>query len=132
MVKRYTRSKKGGNYIPSAWDFVEKVVGTPNVQYKNALEIQPADNIVARASNEIQPVGKPNFGTGPWVLGGGKRRSKRRSKRRTKRGGNWSGTLKQAAVPLSLWGMQYFTKSKKSPYKRSRSRRSMSRKNRRR
>lgn len=129
MVKRYSRSRHnkgktmkkgryrrgGGSYVPSAWDFVTNAVGTPDVQAENALVIQPGENIVSRTSNDIEPVSKLNT---EFKQSGGRRRKAGRSKK----GGSWTATINQALVPFSIWGMQYFTKSRKQPYK-SKSRR---------
>ena len=131
-------SKRGGssNYIPSAWDFVFKNVGTPSTQFSNALEIKPGDSLAERSSNVLEPVWNKNYMVG--TSGGGKRhkrhgkhRSHHRHRRSTyKKGGSsmnaWGNTIKQALVPFSLWGMQYMQKSRKNPYKSaSRRRRSV-------
>lgn len=129
MVKRFTRrsrAKRGGSsYIPSAWDYVQKAVGNGQTQFQNALEIQPGEGIASRHSNNIEPVGNLNY---MFKTSGGRRRRRRTSRRKSgKRGGGaWTNTLNQAIVPFSLWGMQYYSKSKKNPYK-SASRRRRSR-----
>ena len=127
MVKKYSRSshnkgntmkkgrhrRGGSSYIPSAWDYVQKVVGTPDVQAENALVIQPGEGIASRSSNDIEPVYNLNQ---QFKQSGGRKRG------RSKKGGSWAATINQALVPFSIWGMQYFTKSRKQPYK-SKSRR---------
>ena len=135
MVKHFTRkrsrSKRGGSsYIPSAWDYVQNAVGNGQTQFQNSLEIQPGEGIAERHSNVIEPVGNLNY---MFKTSGGRRRrrrkasSRRRRRRSGKRGGGaWTNTLNQAVVPFSLWGMQYYSKSKKNPYKSS-SRRKRSR-----
>ena len=112
---RRRRSKRAGSSSPSAWSFVLGQTGTPDVQARNALTIQPGDDIASRHSNAIEPVYNRNF---QFKQSGGKKRS------RSKRGGSWSATLNQALVPFSLWGMQYLTnKSKRKLYKSKSSRR---------
>jgi hypothetical protein len=107
--KRGSRSRHmGGANSPSAWDYVQNVVGTPNVQSENALSIRPGEGIVSMTSNNIEPVKDYHLQSGG-----------RRKKGRTKRGGSWAATINQTLVPFSLWGMQYFSKSKKQPYKRN-------------
>ena len=110
---RRRRSTRGGAPGPSAWSFVAGQVGTPDVQARNALEIQPGDDIASRHSNAIEPVGNLNA---QYKLSGGR-------KRRNKRGGSWSATLNQALVPFSLWGMRYLTKSRRKVSKSKSSRR---------
>jgi len=123
-----SRKRGGSSYIPSAWDFVFKNVGTPSTQFANALEIKPGDSIAERSSNVIEPVWDRNLMVG--TSGGGRRRRRRgvtRRRHRGKRGGGpWGNTIKQALVPFGLWGAQYMTKSRKNPYK-SASRRRRSR-----
>lgn len=133
MVKHFTRrrsrAKRGGSsYIPSAWDYVQNAVGNGQTQFQNALEIQPGEGTAERHSNVIEPVGNLNY---MFKTSGGRRRRRRRRtshrRRSAKRGGGaWANTLNQAIVPFSLWGMQYYSKSKKNPYK-SASRRRRSR-----
>ena len=101
---RRRRSKRGGNSAPSAWSFVLGQTGTPEVQARNALTIQPGDNVASRHSNAIEPVYDRNF---QFKQSGGRR------KRRTKSGGSWSATINQALVPFSIWGMQYLTSSRR-------------------
>ena len=122
MVKSYSRSKhnkgktmkkgrnrRGGSYVPSAWDYVTNAIGTPDVQAENALVIRPGEDIVSRSSNDIEPVYNLNQ---QFKQSGGKKK-----RGRSKKGGSWAATINQALVPFSLWGMQYFTKSRKQPYK---------------
>jgi hypothetical protein len=105
---RRRRSKRGGNSGPSAWSFVLGQTGTPDVQARNALTIQPGDSVASRHSNAIEPVYDRNF---QFKQSGGRR------KRRSKSGGSWSATLNQALVPFSLWGMQHLTKSRRKVFK---------------
>ena len=111
---RRRRSKRGGNSSPSAWSFVLGQTGTPDVQTRNALTIQPGDSVASQHSNAIEPVYNRNF---QFKQSGGRKKS------RTKRGGSWSATLNQALIPFSLWGMQYLTKSRRKVSKSRSSRR---------
>jgi len=111
---RKRRSKRGGNSSPSAWSFVLGQTGTPDVQARNALTIQPGDDIASRHSNAIEPV--YNLNAQNKLSGGGR-------KRRNKKGGSWSATLSQALVPFTLWGMQNLTKSRRKVSKSKSSRR---------
>ena len=117
------RNKKGG--ASSGWQYVFNQVGDGWTQFQNALTLQPGQNLGSMQSNDIEPIGKPNFQSNQGepsaknlslIQSAGRRRrskmSKRRSnkrrsiKRTSKRGGNWGAIANQAAAPLALLAMQ--------------------------
>ena len=104
MAKRRShsrkRSQKGGDLSgnpPSAWGWGLGTAGDGWRQFMYSLTLQPGQNANMNQSNDL-------------VLkkGGRSRRSRssRKSRSRSRRGGNLGLVLSQAAVPLSLLGVQ--------------------------
>lgn len=114
--KRGTRRHRqhGGDLAgnpPSAWGWGLGTLGDGMIQFRNALMLQPGENLGAVQSNAIVPVGNLNAQTnqgniGPDMKGnipgqaGGKKR-----KSRAKHGGNLLAIAEQAAVPVALIAM---------------------------
>ena len=104
-----TRNKKGG--ASSGWQYVYDQVGDGLTQFQNALTLQPGQNLGSMQTNDIEPIGKPNFQNyqgepttqNLTLIQSAGRRGKRR---RLKRGGNWGAIASQAAPPLALLAMQ--------------------------
>jgi hypothetical protein len=114
-----SRSKKQSGGADSAWSYVLGQVGDGWTQFQNALTLQPGQNMATSGSNDIEPIGKPNFqnqqGTPTsksltLIQSAGKRRKRCRS------GGSWGAVAKHAATPLALLAMQqtYKKRSRKS------------------
>lgn len=132
MTKHRSRKQKGGN-SPSGWGYVYNTVGNGWTQFQNALTLQPGDNAVSQQSNNIEPVGKPNFGNTSYdpsktdltlIQSAGRRRSKRSKRSRSRKGGNWGEVASRAIVPLALLGVQNrFSKRRRSRKSRKLSRR---------
>lgn len=108
MTKHRSRKLKGGN-SPSGWGYVYNTVGNGWTQFQNALTLQPGQNLASQQSNDIEPIGKPNFQNTEsmpsktdltLIQSAGKRRH------RKKKGGNWGAIISRAAAPLTLLGLQ--------------------------
>lgn len=117
------RNKKQSGGADSGWSYVLGQVGDGWTQFQNALTLQPGQNQGTMRSNDIEPIGKPNFQDHQsmptpkdlsLIQSAGKRR--RNGRKRSRCGGNWSMIAKQAATPLALLGMQqtYKKRSNKS------------------
>jgi hypothetical protein len=125
MAKHRSRKQKGGSAPASAWGYMYNTVGNGWTQFQNALTMQPGDNLVSQQSNNIEPVGNPNFGNAAYdpsktnltlIQSAGKRRNKRNkksksksrssSRSRSRKGGYWGEVASQAIVPLTLLGLQ--------------------------
>jgi hypothetical protein len=130
------RDKKGG--ASSGWQYVFDQVGDGWTQFQNALTLQPGQNLGSVQSNDIEPIGKPNFQNNQGEPSVQNLRliqmaGKRRKRRRTRRGGDWGAVASQAAVPLALLAMQNTYKKRGSRTSRKSRRKSRkSRKSRRR
>uniref|UniRef100_A0A6C0E268 Uncharacterized protein n=1 Tax=viral metagenome TaxID=1070528 RepID=A0A6C0E268_9ZZZZ len=132
MTKHKTRKQRGGN-SPSGWGYVYNTVGNGWTQFQNALTLQPGDNAVSQQSNNIEPVGNPNFGNTTYapsktdltlIQSAGKRKPKRSKKSRSRKGGNWAEVASRAVVPFALLGIQNrFSKKRCSRKSRKLSRR---------
>jgi len=131
MVKTKKRSrsqsKKGGS--ASAWGYVYDQVGNGWTQFQNALTLQPGQNLGSQQSNDIEPIGKPNFQNNQsfptskdlsLIQRAGKRRSKRSKRSRSKKGGNWGAALGSAIVPFTLLGVQNAFGKRKSKGRKTR------------
>ena len=114
MTKHKTRKHQGGN-SPSGWGYVYNTVGNGWTQFQNALTLQPGDNAVSQQSNNIEPVGNPNFGNTSYspsqseltlIQSAGKRKRSKINRRRSKKGGYWSEVASRAIVPFALLGLQ--------------------------
>ena len=114
MAKHRTRKQKGGD-SPSGWGYVYNTVGNGWSQFQNALTLQPGDNAVTQQSNNIEPVGNPNYGNTSYIpnqtdltliQSAGKRKHVKSNRRRSKKGGYWSEVVSRAVVPFALLGLQ--------------------------
>jgi hypothetical protein len=112
-----SKSRQRGGYSPSGWGYVYNQVGDGWTQFQNALTLQPGQNLASQQTNDIEPVGKPNFQNTQsmpsksdlaLIQTAGKRKSRR------KRGGSWSNVIGQAAVPFTLFGLQTTYKKRKA------------------
>jgi hypothetical protein len=124
------KSKKyrGGSGSPaSAWGYVYNTVGDGYTQFRNALTLQPGDNLGTIHNNDIEPKSNLNAQSTQSMpsktdlsliqKAGGKRR---------RRGGNMGAIVNQALAPLSLLALQHsyakrkrITKSKSKKSKKS-------------
>ena len=123
------RTKKGG--ASSGWQYVFDQVGDGWTQFQNSLTLQPGQNLGSMQTNDIEPIGKPNFQNyqgEPTAqnLSLIQSAGRRRRRRKTKRGGNWGMVAEQAAAPLALLAMQntYKRKGSRKSGKTRKSRRS--------
>jgi hypothetical protein len=91
---RKKTQKAGSGYIPSAWDWMLKTVGSGNTQFNNTFRLTPGDNTTTDQSNDIVAVKNS-------TMKGGRRKHKHTYKK-GKKGGNF---ISQAIVPLSLFGL---------------------------
>lgn len=122
MPKRGSRKQRGGTTSPSGWGYVYSRVGDGWTQFQNALTLQPGQNLGTLQSNDIEPIGQPNFQNAQAVpssqnLSLIQSAGKRRRSKRTRKGGNWGAMLSRAAVPFTLLGLQNMygkNKSRKS------------------
>lgn len=89
------RSQKGGMGA-SEWQLNN--LGNGWTQFMRALSLQPGENLGTIQSNAIVPVNNINAQNSRPITGG------RRHK--AKKGGNLGAVIEQAAVPLTLLGMQ--------------------------
>ena len=113
MPKNKSKKQTGG--YNSGWSYVYDQVGNGWTQFQNALTIQPGQNLGTVNSNDLEPIGKPNFENTQGVptttqLALVQRAGKRR---RSGRGGNFGAVLNQAAAPLTLLTMQQYNKKGK-------------------
>lgn len=132
MTKHRSRKQRGGN-SPSGWGYVYNTVGNGWTQFQNALTLQPGDNAVTQQSNNIEPVGNPNFGNTAYdpsktdlnlIQSAGRRRHRRMKRSRSRKGGNWGEVASRAIVPFALLGLQNrFSKRRRSRKSRKLSRR---------
>lgn len=126
MVKTKKRTKqRGGN--SSAWGYVYDQVGNGWTQFQNALTLQPGQNAASQQSNDIEPIGKPNFQNNQsfptskdltLIQSAGRRRNKR--SKRSRKGGNWGAAIGSAIVPFTLLGVQNAFGKRKSKGRKSR------------
>ena len=109
MVRHTKRRQRGGDN-PSAWSYVQNIVGNGWDQFQDSLTLQPSENIVSQQSNAIEPRGNlnaqatqaiPNSQSLSLIQSAGRRR-----KGRSRKGGNWMAVANQAIVPVALLGMQ--------------------------
>ena len=126
-----TKRQKGG--ADSAWSYVYDTVGSGLTQFKNALTLQPGENLATIQSNDIVPrsnLNAQNMQGYPtanelYLI------QKGAGKRRRKRGGSFGAILNQAAAPLLILGAQQTFKKRQSRRTKRKSRKSKSRKSRR-
>ena len=116
------RNKRGG--ASSGWQYVYDQVGNGWTQFQNALTLQPGQNLGSMQSNDIEPIGKPNFQNyqaepTSQNLSLIQSAGRRRKRRRIKRGGNWGAIATQAATPLALLAMQNTYRRKGSMSRKS-------------
>lgn len=106
------RSKKnyrgGSGSGPSAWSYVYNTVGSGYDQFKNALTLQPGENLGSMQSNDIEPKNNLNAQNteGMPTKADLSLIQKAGSKRRRRRGGNMGAIANQALVPFSLLALQ--------------------------
>lgn len=101
-AKTRRMSQKGGAAPDSAWGFQMNNLGNGWTQFMNSLSLQPGQS-ASNQSNVIVPIRN----AGKMVGGKKQRRAGRaRSQGRSKKGGYWGAVIEQAAVPLTLLGMQ--------------------------
>ena len=103
--KRSKSCKQKGGMGASEWQMNN--LGNGWTQFMNSLSLQPGENLGTSQSNAIVPIRNLNAqdaqpSLSPKMTGG----KKRRHKSCVKRGGNWGAVIVQAAVPLTLLGMQ--------------------------
>jgi hypothetical protein len=126
-----TKKHRGGSSTePSAWSYVYNTVGDGLTQFRNALTVQPDENIGTIQSNDIEPKsnlnaqnaqGLPTQNNLSLIQSAGKRRRRK--------GGNMGFIVNQALAPISLLALQqgyskkYMKKSKGKKTMRSKSRR---------
>lgn len=120
MPKRGHKKQSGG--ADSGWSYVMSKVGDGWTQFQNSLTLQPGQNLGTSQSNDIEPIGKPNFQNNQGmptskelalIQSAGKRRKKRS-------GGSWVAMANQAAAPVALLAMQQ-NYGKKNRTKKNRS-----------
>lgn len=113
-----SKSRQRGGYSPSGWGYVYNQVGDGWTQFQNALTLQPGQNLASQQTNDIEPVGKPNFQNTQSMPSKTDlsliQKAGRRKKSRRKRGGSWSNVIGQAAVPFTLFGLQNTYKKRKA------------------
>ena len=121
MPKSSRRNKdcKQSGGADSGWSYVMGQVGNGWTQFQNALTLQPGQNLATLNSNDIEPIGQPNFQNTQampsaqdlaLIQSAGKRR---KSRKRGSKGGNWGAVAQQAAAPLALLAMQQNYKKKR-------------------
>lgn len=128
-MKKYTKKyRKGGNAGPiagtSGASYVYNNYGGPNEQFNSVMNNN--SSFLAKASNFLTPKWDPNLGMkgaihnlATGMTGGRSRRKKHSHSRTKKKGGFFYEVVKQAIVPLTLWGISDKV-SKKSIYKKRR------------
>ena len=129
MPKSKSRKQRGG-YSPSGWGYVYNQVGDGWTQFQNALTLQPGQNLASQQTNDIEPVGKPNFQNTqsmPSKSDLALIQTAGRKKSRRKRGGSWTNVISQAAVPFTLFGLQNTYKKRKARRQSRKSRRNRKR-----
>ena len=118
MTKKSRKNQSGG--ADSGWSYVLGQVGNGWTQFQNALTLQPGQNIASAHSNDIEPIGKPNFQDYQGmptpknlslIQSAGR---KRKHHKRNKKGGYWGAVAKQAATPLALLALQQTYKKRPS------------------
>lgn len=122
MPKCGSRKQRGGTHSPSAAGYVYSRVGDGWTQFQNALTLQPGQNLGTLQSNDIEPIGQPNFQSNQAMpssqnLSLIQSAGKRMRNKRTRKGGSWVDMLSRAAVPFTLLGIQNMygkNKSRKS------------------
>ena len=134
---RSQRGGNQGAYPDSAWGFQMNNLGNGWTQFMNSLSLQPGETVGTSSSNDIVPIRNLNAQTkmsGGKKRGNKKMRrmqqmqqmqqaqqmqqmqkaqqaqqmQQSKSRSRGKKGGYWGAVLEQAAVPLTLLGMQQF------------------------
>ena len=105
MPKQKSRRQKGGS-SPSGWGYVYNQVGDGWTQFQNALTLQPGQNSATQQSNDIEPIGKPNFQNTQSMPSKTDLSLIQRAGKRRKKAGSWSNVISQAAVPFTLLGLQ--------------------------
>jgi hypothetical protein len=128
-----SRKMKGG--ASSGWQYVYDQVGNGWTQFQNALTLQPGQNLASMQTNDIEPIGKPNFQNyqaEPTAKDLQLIQSAGRRKKKSKKGGNWGAVINQAAAPLALFTLQNTYKKKSSTRSRKSKKSRKSRKLRRR
>jgi hypothetical protein len=106
--KSKSKSQKGGNqgaYPDSAWGFQLNNVGDAWSQFTRVMGSPNTSNVITPASTATTgATGASHAPVAPAhasQMGG-----KRRNRSRAKKGGYWGAVLEQAAVPLTLLGLQ--------------------------
>lgn len=137
-TKRNSKRYRGGNWNisgagPSAWSYVYNTVGDGFTQFRNALTLEPGQNLGTIQSNDIEPrtninaqnmEGLPTKADLSLIQKAG-------SRRRKGKGGNMVAIANQALAPVSLLALQQVYSSKRKSKKSKKSRKSRkSRKNR--
>ena len=114
MPKRGHKKQSGG--ADSGWSYVMSQVGDGWKQFQDSLTLQPGQNLATIQSNDIEPIGKPNFQNHQGmptskqlslIQSAGKRRKRRM-------GGSWAALANQAAAPVALLAMQQSYGKRKS------------------
>ena len=105
------KSKKyrGGSGSPaSAWGYVYNTVGDGYTQFRNALTLQPGENLGTLNNNDIEPKSNLNAQSNQGMPTSSDLSliQKAGSKRR-RRGGNMGSIVNQALAPLSLIALKY-------------------------
>jgi len=120
-----TKKHRGGSYSPSAWSYVYNTVGDGYTQFKNALTLQPGENLGTRNSNDIEPKSNLNaqneegFPTKSDLSLIQKAGTKRR-----KKGGNFGAVINQALTPLTLLALQHGYSKRKKVLRKTKSKKS--------
>ena len=103
--KSKSKSQKGGNqgaYPDSAWGFQLNNVGDAWSQFTRVMGSPNTSNVITPASTATTGATGATGAAVPVDQKGGKRRNRSRAKK----GGYWGAVLEQAAVPLTLLGLQ--------------------------
>jgi len=130
-TKKY-RGGSGSGSPASAWGYVYNTVGDGYTQFRNALTLQPGDNLGTINNNDIEPKSNLNAqSTQGYPTSSDLSLIQKAGGRRKRFGGNMGAIVNQALAPLSLLALQHsyakrkrITKSKSKSKKSEKSRKS--------
>jgi hypothetical protein len=105
----------GSGSGPSAWSYVYNTVGSGYDQFKNALTLQPGQNLGSIQSNDIEPRVNLNAqNTEGMPTKTDLSLIQKAGSRKRRRGGNFGAIANQALAPLSLLALQQTYGKRKS------------------
>ena len=120
-----TKKYRGGSNGPSAWSYVYNTVGDGYTQFRNALTLQPGQNLGTINSNDIEPRSNINAQNNEgYPSKSDLNLIQKAGSKRKRKGGNYGAIVNQALAPLTLLALQQGYSRRKRGSKKTKSRKS--------